>query len=167
MTLKEQLRVTNERMKQLRKEQFEEGKKILKEMFASLFTEFPMVKGIQWRQYMPCFKCTFQVCDMQVNLELLRGAEQIQRDIDEAMKRNDSDTVFKFKEELSDLEEFEDVYSGDPKQSSIPGLLDTFDEIQTFFEENGEVLKSVFGDHAKVTVEQGKDPEVRDGRQSW
>lgn len=116
----------------------EKGKPAIVELFKELFEKHPNVRAARWTQYIPGFNdgdpCEFSVGEVSVQLEA-PSAEDVEEDFDE--------------------DSFVDTYEIDDSS-----LTDDMDEISGVLSGNEDVLQTVFGNNAKVTITRDGEVEV-------
>ena len=116
------------------------GKSLLKVVVQRFFADFPEVKALQWEQYTPYFMdgdtCEFGVNDVAF---VSTDDEEILAEVSYGEYDGEDDDVI--------------VYSqyGDEANGALKAAIKTFN---TFLhsDEMEDVLKTMFGDHVRVTV---------------
>lgn len=145
--IKDSFKELNKKMEEFEKQFREEGSKLFKEITKEVFDQFPEVNSFSWTQYTPYFndgdECTFGVNDV----DTINGFSEYGDD-DENDQKN-SENIFEkynWEKSKSDKRAFEIVETLRAFVNSAPE----------------DVLRSLFGDHARVTVYRDKKAKVEE-----
>lgn len=146
-----------------------EGKRALKEYLEDTFIAYPQIKAIGWTQYTPYFndgdECIFSVREPQLLLAESQKDDEEDYEDEFGPGWRDSYSFYDYVEDKTQTPRQSTKYNPNtrkhepydyyprvkvyatPEDEALYGLLNN---LYTSFQQNQEILKSVFGDHVRV-----------------
>lgn len=136
-------------MAELKRKYVEEGEKSFNSIIQFWFGQNPEVKAIVWEQYTPYFN-DGEPCVFGVNEPVFVTKEY--DEYDERSYNYEEDDVFSWK------------YNPNNKKGSPSPfreeLIKNCKEVKDFIQQNDELFEAMFGDHVKVVLRPGEEPET-------
>lgn len=151
--LPEPIQKVLDKTRELQEEIKSVGQSSIKEVFVSLFEQFPQIQSIRWTQYTPHFNdgepCTFNVNDPEVSFEagtLLAKKHERRGEYPDA-------------DETADEDEYYDTWGFSVQQKDVS---EAVGGLYTVMQEIEQVMQAIFGDGSQITVTRNGEIEVED-----